>query len=301
MSEAVTIEPTQMHRPSDNITVPMDTEITKMSPMDELARLKDQIRSARNLDVGFDSGKDFDVEKAIDLICECDKYTQTSIFASWRGTLNMAIIREAMKLVPANGFEKTAEGRDEYDNMLRKAMEEYEQDGDFAPRALPSMLALNDRLRCVMIDQMIDVRPIESTLEFMAQDAPKPSDFEAEYEDLLNHGERPAMTKREFCEIKARGAERNHDRMTEHGTDALQLCEDLKITYERGYGDLPENIRERLFEKFISKMIDRRNNLNIREMNRLLKPGDRLEAEASRALVEFVFEQVVGRGMVSEY
>ena len=301
MSEATTIEPTQMHRTRDNMALPMDTEITKRSPMDELARLKDQIRSARNLDVGFDSGKDFDVEKAIDLVRECDKYTQMSIFPSWRGTLNMAIIREAMQLVPANGFEKTAEGRDEYDHALRKALEEYDENGDFAPRALPSMLALNDRLRCVMVDQMIDVRPIESSLEFMAQDAPKPSDFEEEYEDLVNDGERPAMTKREFCEIKARGAERNHDRMTEHGTDALQLCEDLNITYERGYGDLPENMRERLFEKFVTKMTERRNKLNIREMNKLLKPGERLEAKASRALVEFVFEQVVGRGMISEY
>lgn len=299
MTDAKTLEPTQIHRPSDNIAVPMDTEVVS-SPLSRLEKLKAEQAAKINIDEELASGRDFNITEAIELICETDKYTKTSVFASWMGTLNMACIREAMKLVPYGGFDKSVEGRDVYDNIKRKAMQEYEEEGDFAPRALPSLLALRDRLRCVMYDENLEVRPLEDSLEFMCRDLPTLETYGPEYDRLVAQGKRPAMTRREFCEIRLRSEERRHDTMTEHGMDAVQLCEDLHVNGDRGFGDLPEYMVIRLYEKTVDKLIARRDNLNIRAMT-VTKEIDQLEAEASQQIVEFVYKEITGKGMKSEY
>jgi hypothetical protein len=300
----LTLTPAQQHRSSDNMAVAMDTEVTQRPPMTALEKLKDRLRSARNLDVGFEDSN-FDVEKALTLFMELDEYSQKSILPSWRGVLNMYSINQAMGILRnqdlfPDGLEKTSDNREVYDRAIEKVLEGYEQEGDFK-MVLPPIIALNERVRDVMNDCMVPWRPIEDTLAFMTSTPPTAEKFIAEYDGLLARNQRPAMSKREYCDLRLATELRKHNDMIERGQEAIQFINDLNVTADRGFGDAPDWLVSKLYEKTVDKLVQARNRLNIRSMQTYLTEPQRLEAEAQQAIVEWVYEQITGKGMTSEY
>ena len=290
----------QIDGPRTNIVEPMDTEIVQREPMTALERLKDELKSKRNLDVGFEH-TDFDVKTAVDLILELDKYTQMSVFASWRGYTNMQCISQAMKLLPYHGIEKTVDGREEYDRLVQKTMEEYENmESEFRP-VLPAFIAFNDYLREVMYNNMIDVRSLEDTLEFMGSRETTASSFEAEYDNRVRQGMRPGISKREFCEMKVLEAENRTHNTEETGQAAIQFIEDLNVHQDRGFGDLPDWAITKLYEKLSDALNRRRAKLDDRRTNLSLPESARMEAEADETMLEFVYQEITGKEMTQEY
>jgi hypothetical protein len=282
-----------------NETIPMDTEITTREPMTALEKLKEELQSKRNLDVGFDH-TDFNIVTATNLVLELDKYTQMSVFASWRGYTNMQCISQALKILPYDGFEKTAESRDEYDHLIAKTMEDYEAEGDYAP-ALPSFVAFNEFLRTTMYDHLIDVRPLEDTLDFMTKREQDLGTFEVEYDNRVKQGMRPGISKREFCEMKMTESQQRTNNTAESGQAAIQFIEDLNIHQDRGFGDLPDWAITRLYEKLVDSLVKRRAKLDDRRTNTSLPESARMEAEADETLLEFVYNEITGKEMVQEY
>lgn len=293
-----TLTPQQHDRPSDNAAMPMDTVITQRPNLNALEKLKEELASKRNLDVGFET-TDFDITNGLMLIMELDKFTKISVLNSIRFFLNMQCIRQAIRILPDN-FEKTAEGRDEYDHLIAKQMDEYEKDGDYAP-TLPAFIALNEMLRTTMYDDMLEPSTMESTLEFMTQNAPTADNFEKDYEERVRMGMRPGISKREFCELQLEDALKQHRQLSENGQAAIQFCEDLNVSQDRGFGDLPDWAVDAIFNKMVDKLAHRWAKLDIRRTGLRTKPDDRVEAEADQTLIEFVYEQLTGRKIVTEY
>jgi len=281
-----------------NITLPMETEVTQRNPITKLEKLKEELASKRNLDVGFQT-TDFDIAGAIDLVMELDKFTKISVLNSWKFLLNMQCIRGAMRIIPDN-IEKTAEGRDEYDHLIAKQMDDYEQEGDYAP-SLPAFIALNELLRTTMYDDLLEPSTMEDTLKFMTRDAPTAALFEKDYEERVKQGQRPGISKREFCELQLEDAMKQHRQLIERGQDAIQFCEDLNVHQDRGFGDLPDWAVDALYNKLADKLAHRWAKLDIRRTGLRTKPADRTEAEADQTLIEFVYKEITGKEFVTEY
>ena len=281
-----------------NMTLPMETEVTQRNPITKLEKLKEELASKRNLDVGFQT-TDFDIAGAIDLVMELDKFTKISVLNSWKFLLNMQCIRGAMRIIPDN-IEKTAEGRDEYDHLLAKQMDDYEQEGDYAP-SLPAFIALNELLRTTMYDDLLEPSTMEDTLKFMTRDAPTAALFEKDYEERVKQGQRPGISKREFCELQLEDAMKQHRQLIERGQDAIQFCEDLNVHQDRGFGDLPDWAVDALYNKLADKLAHRWAKLDIRRTGLRTKPADRTEAEADQTLIEFVYKEITGKEFVTEY
>jgi hypothetical protein len=281
-----------------NVLLPMDTEITERAPLTALERLKEELASKRNLDVGFET-TDFNIAEAINLVMELDKYTKVSVLNSMKFFINMQCIRQALRILP-DSIEKTSEGRDIYDHLLAKTMDEYEKDGDYAP-SLPSFIALNEYLRTTMYDDMLEPSTMENTLEFMTANPPTAASFEKDYEARVAAGQRPGISKREFCELQLEDAIKSHRLLTERGQAAIQFCEDLAVHQDRGYGDLPDWAVDTLYSKMVDKLAHRWAKLDIRRTGLKTKPTDRTEAEADQTLIEFVYKTLTGRDFVTEY
>jgi len=281
-----------------NITLPMDTDIVVRNPITKLERLKEEMAAKRNLDVGFEK-TDFDIKTAIDLVMELDKFTKISVLNSWRFFLNMQCIRMALRILPRE-FELTSDGRDEYDHLIAKQMDEYEKDGDYAP-TLPAFIALNELLRTTMYDDMLEPSSMESTLEFMTSNPPTAASFEKDYDARIAQGQRPGISKREFCELQLEDAVKQHRQLSETGQAAIQFCDDLRVHQDRGFGDLPDWAVDALYTKMVDKLAHRWAKLDIRRTGLRTKPNDRTEAEADQTLIEFVYEELTGRQFVTEY
>lgn len=292
------LTPAQQDRPRDNIPTPMETEITQREPMTALERLKDELKSARNLDVGFET-TDFDIPATISMIMELDKYTKISVLNSVKFYLNMQCIRQALRIMP-EVIEKTSDGRDEYDHLIAKTMDEYEKDGDYATK-LPAFIALNEHLRVLMYDDMLEPSTMESTLEFMTRDRPTASRFEADYDARVKHGERPGLSKRDFCELQLEDAIKQHNLLIERGQSAIEFCNDLNVNEDRGFGDLPDWAIDAIYNKIVDKLVHRWGKLDIRRTGLRTKPTDRTEAQADQTLIEFVYKELTGREFVTEY
>jgi hypothetical protein len=294
-----TLTPDQHVRPSDNIAVPMETNVTKVHSLSELEKLKDQVRSARNLDVGFETNN-FNIDEALDMVMQLDKYTKISVLNSIRFFLNMQCIRQALRILPQEGIEKTAEGRDQYDHLIEFTMQEYEKDGDYAPK-LPAFMALNEMIRTTMYDDNLEPSSMDDTLAFMGRNQPKKEDFEADYEARLQQGQRPGISKREFCEMQLQDALRQQESLVERGQAAIQFCYDLNVSPDRGYKDLPDWAVDTIYNKVVDKLAFRWAKLDIRRTGPRISPNDRTEAEADQTLIEFVYEALTGRKMATEY
>ena len=281
------------------ITAPMETEVVKREPMTGLQKLKDELKSARNLDVGFERS-DFNISEALDMILQLDKYTKISVLNSWRFFLNMQCIRQALRILPNDGIEKTSDGREQYDQLIAHTMQEYEEEGDFAP-ALPAFIALNEHVRCTMYDDMLEPSSMDSTLEFMSRDKPTADRFESDYDERVRQGMRPGISKREFCELQLQTALNQHDQLVERGQAAIQFCHDLNVGEARGWADLPDWAVDALYTKTVDKLVNRWGKLDIRRTGPRTSPNDRTEAQADQQLIEFVYEALTGRGMTTEY
>jgi hypothetical protein len=294
------VTPDQMDRPVDNMAVPMETKVVKKSAMTAMEKLKDELKSARNLDVGFDNSE-FNIDEAIAMIGELDKYTKVSVFNTWRFFLNMQCIRQALRILPNTEIEKTAEGRDQYDHLLAHTMDEYEKDGDYATK-LPAFIALNEKIRVTMYEDNLDPASMDDTLAFMTEKmTPKAADFEADYDARVNEGMRPGLSKRDFCEMQLADALKQHELLTEQGQAAIQFCNDLQVVEDRGHGDLPDWAITTLYNKCVDKLAARWGKLDIRRTGLRTSPNDRTEAQADQTLIEFVYEQITGRRIVTEY
>jgi hypothetical protein len=294
-----TLTPDQHVRPNDNIAVPMETNVTKVNSLSELEKLKDQVRSARNLDVGFETSH-FNIDEALDMVMQLDKYTKISVLNSVRFFLNMQCIRQALRILPQEGIEKTAEGRDQYDHLIEFTMQEYEKAGDYAPK-LPAFMALNEMIRTTMYDDNLEPSSMDDTLAFMSRNQPKKEDFEADYEARLQQGQRPGISKREFCEMQLQDALRQQESLVERGQAAIQFCHDLNVSPDRGYKDLPDWAVDTIYNKVVDKLAFRWAKLDIRRTGPRISPNDRTEAEADQTLIEFVYEALTGRKMATEY
>ena len=286
-----------------NVLMAMDVEITERAPVTAFAlgmleRLKEELASKRNLDVGFET-TDFNITEAVNLVMELDKYTKVSVLNSMKFFINMQCIRQALRILPDN-IEKTSEGRDEYDHLLAKTMDEYEKEGDYAP-SLPSFIALNEYLRTTMYDDMLEPSTMENTLEFMTANPPTAASFEKDYDARVEQGQRPGISKREFCELQLEDAIKSHRLLNERGQAAIQFCEDLAVHQDRGFGDLPDWAVDALYSKMVDKLAHRWAKLDIRRTGLKTKPTDRTEAEADQTLIEFVFKTLTGRDFVTEY
>lgn len=300
VNTAEALTPDQMTRPVDNMAVPMDTEVVKAPPMTAMQKLKEELKVQRNLDSGFEN-TEFNIDETIDLIRELDKYTKVSVFNTWKFFLNMQCIRQALRILPDTEIEKTSDGRDEYDHLLAHTMDEYEKDGDYATK-LPAFIALNEKLRVMMHDEMLEPSTMDDTLAFMTKNmTPKLSDFEEDYDARVEAGMRPGITKREFCQIQLDDAIRQHESLAERGQAAIQFCLDLNVVEDRGHGDLPDWAITTLYNKAVDKLAARWAKLDIRRTGPRTSPNDRTEAEADQTLIEFVYEQVTGRKMATEY
>jgi hypothetical protein len=267
-------------------------------PMTALARLKDGLKDKRNLDTGFET-TDFDISNAITMVMELDKFTKVSVFNSWKFFLNMQCIRQAMRLMP-DTIEKTSDGRDLYDQAIIKAMEDFEGEGDFVP-TLPAFIALNEHLRVTMYDDLLEPSTMEDTLEFMIKSPPVLGQFEKDYEARLLQGQRPGISKRDFCELQLEDAMKQYHDLAERGQAAIEFCNDLKINEDRGWGDLPDWAVDTLYNKLSDKLTIRWSKLDIRRTGLRIRPTDRLEAEADQELIEFVYKALTGNEFATEY
>lgn len=263
-----------------------------------LEELKESLKSKRNLDTGFEHG-DFDIKGAITMVMELDKWTKASVLNSWKFFLNMQCIRQAMRMMP-DISEKTVETREEYDRAIQKVMEENEQEGDFAP-TLPAFIALNELLREIMYDDLLEPSTMEDTLAFMTDNPPVAGNFEKDYEARLAQGQRPGISKREFCEVQLEDALKQHRDLVERGQAAIEFCNDLKVHQDRGFGDLPDWAVSSLYDKLTDKLSARWARLDIRRTGLRIRPADRDEAEADQLLIEFAYHAITGRKFVTEY
>jgi hypothetical protein len=293
------LTPEQQDSPRDNIPTPMTTEVVKRDPMTALEKLKDELKSARNLDVGFETA-DFNIDQAIDLVMELDKYTKTSVFNSWKFFLNMQCIRQALRILPDTDIEKTSDGREQYDQLIAHTMDEYEKEGDYATK-LPAFIALNEKLRVLMYDDGLDPSPMSDTLEFMCRTKPTAENFERDYDERVRQGQRPGISKRQFCELQLQDALRQHDTLVERGQAAIEFCNDLNVHTDRGHGDLPDWAVDAIYTKCIDKLTQRWGRLDIRRTALSTPMESRTEAQADQTLIEFVFETLTGRQFVTEY
>ena len=276
----------------------MQTEITQREPMSALAKLKEELQSKRNLDTGFETGN-FDIEHAINMVLELDKFTKVSVFNSWKFFLNMNCIRQALRILPED-IEKTSEGREMYDNLIRETTEFLEQEGDFISK-LPAFIALNEKLRITMYDDMLEPSTMEDTLKFMTDNKPTATQFEKDYEERIRQGQKPGITKRDFCALQLEDAMKSHRQLSERGQAAIEFCNDLNVQVDRGYGDLPDWVIDTLYNKLTDKLTHRWQKLDIRRTGLRTKPSDRTEAEADQLLIEFVYTDLTGREFVREY
>lgn len=275
-----------------------DVEVTTRAPMTALEKLKDELKSQRNLDVGFTT-TDFNINAAIGMVMELDKYTKISVLNSVKFYLNMQCIRQALRILP-DAIEKTSEGRDQYDHLIAFTMDEYEKEGDYATK-LPAFIALNEHLRVQMYDDMLEPSSMESTLEFMTRDKPTADLFEKDYDARIRAGARPGLSKRDFCALQLEDAMKQHRNLSERGQAAIQFCEDLNINEDRGFGDLPDWAIDAIYNKFVDKLTQRWGKLDIRRTGLRTSPNDRTEAEADQTLIEFVYKELTGRLMATEY
>lgn len=280
------------------ISQPMETKVAKNDAKTALEKLKEEQASKRNLDTGFEHS-DFDIGHAIGMIMELDKYTQVSVLNSWKFFLNMQCIRQAMRLMP-DDLEKTSDNREIYDQSIAKVMDDYEAEGDFAP-TLPAFIALNEHLRVTMYDAMLEPSTMEDTLEYMLRQPPVASNFEKDYDERVRQGQRPGISKREFCEIQLEDALKQHRDLAERGQAAIVFCEDLNVIEDRGWGDLPDWAVDTLYSKMTDKLAHRWAKLDIRRTGLRTKPTDRTEAEADQQLIEFVYKDLTGKEFVTEY
>jgi hypothetical protein len=301
MNNALTKEQTQEAMTGDerNAVEAMETEISQREPMSALEKLKSELVSKRNLDVGFET-TDFDINNAITMVMELDKFTKISVLNSVKFFLNMQCIRQALRIIGRDEIEKTAEGRDIYDHMIAKQMDEYEKEGDYTP-TLPAFIALNELLRTTMYDDMLEPSTMESTLEFMTKNAPTAESFEKDYDERIKQGMRPGISKREFCLMQLEDAIKQHRTMAERGQAAIQFCEDLNVHQDRGFGDLPDWAVDTIYNKIVDKLAYRWAKLDIRRTGTRTKPTERTEAEADQTLIEFVYKELTGREFVTEY
>jgi hypothetical protein len=278
------------------IAQPMETEVSEAPKT--LAELKEQLKNKRNLDTGFEH-TDFDISNGIDMVMELDKFTKISVLNSIKFFLNMQCIRQAVRLMPAE-IDRTVEGRDEYDQTIAKVMDDYEAEGDFAP-SLPAFIALNDHLRSVMYNDMLEPSTMEDTLKYLTRDKPIAGNFEKDYEERVRQGQRPGISKREFCELQLQDALKSHDDLVERGQNAIQFCEDLNVTQDRGWGDLPDWAVDTIYNKFTDKLAARWAKIDIRRTALRTRPNDRVEAQADQDLIEFVYEKLTGNKFATEY
>lgn len=276
----------------------METEVVQREPATALEKLKEELAVKRNLDVGFENSN-FDIKTALDMVMELDKYTKISVLNSIKFFLNMQCIRQAMRLMP-NDIEKTAEGRDIYDHAIEKVMEDYEGEGDFAPK-LPAFVALNEHLRVKMYDDLLEPSTMEDTLDFMTRQPPSITSFEKDYEARIAQGQRPGISKREFCELQLEDAMKQHEKLAEVGQAAIEFCNDLNVTEDRGWGDLPDWAVDAIYTKLVDKLALRWAKLDIRRTGLRIRPEERTEAEADQTLIEFVYKELTGREFATEY
>ena len=276
----------------------MDTPVTQSSPLTKLGELKEALKDKRSLDNGFEDSN-FNINTGIDMVMELDKYTKVSVFNSWKFFLNMQCIRQALRILPDN-VEKTSDGRDEYDHLIAKQMDDYEQEGDYAP-TLPAFIALNELLRTTMYDDMLEPSTMEDTLKFMTQNAPTAASFEKDYDARVAQGQRPGINKRDFCEMQLEDAIKQHRQLEERGQAAIEFCNDLNIHQDLGFGDLPDWAVDTLYNKMADKLAHRWMKLDIRRTGLRMKPEDRTEAEADQTLIEYVYKELTGREFATEY
>jgi hypothetical protein len=298
-----TLTPAQHDRPSDNMAVPMATEVTKVEPMTAIQRLKEELKSKRNLDVGF-TNDNFNIAEAIDTVMELDKYTKASVLNSIRFYLNMQSIRQALRILRNDnielGDEKTVEMRDAYDQLIRRTMDEYEKDGDYAP-SLPAFIALNEHLRVTMYDDNLQPVDMESTLDFMCSSTQGTDAFEKDYDARVKQGMKPGISKREFVEQQLRDAVNGQRQLQEQGQYAIQFCEDLNVNVERGFSDLPDWAITAIHDKIVDKLHQRWVKCDMRRTSLNSAPNVRSEAEADQLLIECAYEQIAGRKIVKQH
>jgi hypothetical protein len=299
-AEAVVI-PEQLEAP-DNIVAPTEVEVVKREPMTAFQKLKEEVDAKRagNLDTGFVT-TDFDINHAIEMVMELDKYTKISVFNSWKFFLNMNCIRQALRIMPEHD-EKTLENREDYDNAIRVALCDHEIEDTFQTK-LPAFIELNETLRTIMYDNMLEPSTMEDTLEFMADKPPSAANFEKDYEERVRQGQRPGISKRDFCDLQLDDAMKSHRLLSERGQSAIEFCNDLNDQQKqgRGFGDLPDWAIDTLYNKLADKLVLRWQKLDIRRTGLRTKPADRTEAEADQTLVEFVYKELTGREFATEY
>jgi hypothetical protein len=278
-----------------------EVEVTEVATpsMATLQELKERVRNSRNLDVGFEN-TNFNIDQAISMVLELDKYTKISVLNSIKFYVNMQCIRQALRIIPQEGIEKTSDSREDYDHLIAATMDEYEKDGDYATK-LPAFISLNEHLEAVMFDDMLQPSSMEDTLDFMTRNKPVAANFERDYDERVRQGQRPGISKRDFCEMQLEDSLKQHDRLVENGQAAIQFCRDLSITGDRGFGDLPDWAVDAIYSKIVDKLAHRWGKLDIRRTALRIKPQDRDEAQGDQTLIEHVYQCLTGRQMVTEY
>lgn len=216
-----------------------------------------------------------------------DTYSQLSVLGSWSFMINAACINQAMRYIPDEPVDNGIEQFTQYEAARRSLIREAE-DGN---SRLPALLALQRDLQGMIYEADGQSRGIEDTFRFITENAPKRATFEADYDNRVRMGMKPAMSKRVFVDYEYERAMAQHNKLVACGEDAVRLCETITIEDTRGYNDLPDWITESFERKLVEKLHARWEKLDLVRSNPRRQKQIRDAAAADQRLIETVLDQ----------
>lgn len=221
-----------------------------------------------------------DIKHLAAQVTNLDNWTQLSILGSWSFIANAAAINAAIRMVPDANRTDGVEGYTSYEAARRMAIQTADRS------QLPALIALVRDMEGMILDADGDVRGIESTLQFLTQQAPVRDTFGFEYDNRVRLGMRPGITKRAFVDAEFQRAMDAYNTMVQKGDDACRLINTLTVHETRGYGDLPEWIAESFERKMIEKLHIRWEKLEMNRTNPRRTKQIRDAAAADQLLIE---------------
>lgn len=209
-----------------------------------------------------------------------DTYTQLSVLGSWAFTANAAAINAAMKYIPDAPVDNGIEQFTQYEAARRSLIAEADKS------YVPAFIALSRDLAGSIYEADGQARDLDSTLQFMMERAPVRSTFEAEYDNRVRLGMKPGMSKKQFADFEFERAMKAHNELVAKGEHAVRLCDTITIADDRGYSDLPDWVAESFYNKFIEKLHNRWEKLEMTRTNPRRRKEIRDSAAADQKLIE---------------
>lgn len=194
-------------------------------------------------------------------ITRLDTYTQLSVLGAWSFIANAACINQAMRFVPDEPVDNGIECFTQYEAARRSLIAEADTS------VVPALIALQRDITGMIYEADGQGRGIEDTFRFLTEKAPKRADFEAEFDNRVRAGLKPAMTKRQFADYEFERAMASHNALVAKGEHAVRLCETITISDDRGYNDLPDWVSESFMRKLVEKLHSRWEKLELVRTN----------------------------------